>query len=114
VNDAGEVAAIRYDDWKVMFMENRAKQMQIWLEPFVELRAPYLFNLRRDPFEKALEGANTYYDWYIDRAGFVVPPIQQYAFKFLATFKDFPPSQTAGNWSLSKVQKQIESMSPSK
>jgi arylsulfatase len=114
VNDAGEVAAIRYTDWKVMFLENRAKQLQIWLEPFVELRAPYLFNLRRDPFEKALAGANSYYDWYIDRAGFVIPPIQQYAFKFLSTFKDFPPSQTAGNWSLSKVQKQIENMTPSK
>jgi arylsulfatase A-like enzyme len=114
VNDAGEVAAIRYNDWKVMFLENRAKQLQIWLEPFVELRAPYLFNLRRDPFEKALEGANTYYDWYIDRAGFVIPPIQQYALNFLSTFKEYPPSQTAGNWNLSKVQKQIESMANAK
>lgn len=114
VNDAGEIAAIRYNDWKVMFLENRAKQLQIWLEPFVELRAPYLFNLRRDPFEKALESANTYYDWYIDRAGFVIPPIQQYAMKFLMTFKEFPPSQTAGNWNLSKVQKQIENMTPTK
>lgn len=114
VNDAGEVAAIRYNDWKVMFLENRAKQLQIWLEPFVELRAPYLFNLRRDPFEKALESANTYYDWYIDRAGFVVPPIQQYAFNFLSTFKEYPPSQTAGNWNLGKVQKQIESMANAK
>lgn len=114
VNDAGEVAAIRYNDWKVMFLENRAKQLQIWLEPFVELRAPYLFNLRRDPFEKALESANTYYDWYIDRAGFVIPPIQQYALNFLSTFKEYPPSQTAGNWNLSKVQKQIESMANAK
>jgi arylsulfatase len=114
VTDGGEIAAIRYNDWKVMFQENRAKQLQIWLEPFVELRAPYLFNLRRDPFEKALEGANTYYDWYIDRAGFVIPPIQQYAFSFLSTFKDYPPSQTAGNWNLSKVQKQIESMANAK
>jgi arylsulfatase len=114
VNDAGEVAAIRYNDWKVMFLENRAKQLQIWLEPFVELRAPYLFNLRRDPFEKALEGSNTYYDWYIDRAGFVIPPIQQYALNFLTTFKDYPPSQTAGNWNLSKVQKQIENMTQTK
>ncbi|MFN9494082.1 MAG: arylsulfatase [Sphingobacteriales bacterium] len=114
VTDGGEIAAIRYNDWKVMFQENRAKQLQIWLEPFVELRAPYLFNLRRDPFEKALEGANTYYDWYIDRAGFVIPPIQQYALNFLTTFKDYPPSQTAGNWNLSKVQKQIENMTQTK
>lgn len=109
VNDGGQIAAIRYGDWKVNFLENRADHLQIWLEPFVELRAPYLFNLRRDPFEKALYGSNTYYDWYIDRA-FIITPIQQYAFRFLATFKDYPPSQTAGDWSLSKVEKQIEAM----
>lgn len=109
VNDAGSVAALRYSDWKAMFLENRAEQLQIWLEPFVELRAPYLINLRRDPFEKALHGSNTYYDWYIDRA-YILISIQGYAFNFLSTFKDYPPSQTAGDWSLSKVEKQIESM----
>ncbi|MGB5263356.1 MAG: arylsulfatase [Lutimonas sp.] len=110
VNDAGEIAALRYGDWKAMFMENRADQLQIWLEPFVELRAPYLMNLRRDPFEKALHGSNTYYDWYIDRA-YILMAMQGYAFNFLSTFKDYVPSQTAGDWSLSKTQKQIEAMS---
>jgi len=109
VNDAGSIAALRYQDWKAMFLENRADQLQIWLEPFVELRAPYLLNLRRDPFEKALKGSNTYYDWYIDRA-YILISIQGYAFNFLSTFKDYPPSQTAGDWSLGKVEKQIESM----
>jgi arylsulfatase A-like enzyme len=109
VNDAGEIAALRYGDWKAMFMENRARQLQIWLEPFVELRAPYLLNLRRDPFEKALYGSNTYYDWYIDRA-YILTAMQGYAFNFLSTFMDYPPSQTAGDWSLSKTQKQIENM----
>jgi len=109
VNDAGEVAALRYTDWKAMFLENRASQLQIWLEPFIELRAPYLTNLRRDPFEKALEGSNTYYDWYIDRA-YILIAMQGYAFNFLRTFQDYPPSQTAGDWSLSKVQKQIDNM----
>jgi arylsulfatase len=109
VNDAGEIAALRYQDWKAMFMENRARQLQIWLEPFVELRAPYLINLRRDPFEKAIYGSNTYYDWYIDRA-YILMAMQGYAFNFLSTFKDYPPSQTAGDWSLSKTQKQIEEM----
>lgn len=109
VNDGGEVAGLRYGDWKVNFLENRADKLQIWLEPFVHLRAPYLFNLRRDPFEKALEGSNTYYDWYIDRA-FIITPIQQYAIRFLSTFKEYPPSQTPGDWSLDKVQKQIEAM----
>lgn len=109
VNDAGSIAALRYGDWKVMFLESRADKLQIWLEPFVELRAPYLFNLRRDPFEKALLGSNTYYDWYIDRA-YIIMAIQGYAFNFLGTFKDFPPSQTAGDWSLGKVEAQIENM----
>jgi arylsulfatase len=109
VNDAGQIAALRYGDWKAMFQVNRADQLQIWLEPFIELRAPYLFNLRRDPFEKALEGSNTYYDWYIDRA-YILIAIQGYAINFLSTFVEFPPSQTAGDWSLSKVEKQIEGM----
>ena len=109
VDDAGQIAALRYQDWKAMFLENRADKLQIWLEPFVELRAPYLFNLRRDPFEKALHGSNTYYDWYIDRA-YILIAMQGYAFNFLSTFKDYPPSQTAGDWSLSKVEEQIKNM----
>jgi arylsulfatase len=109
VNDAGQIAALRYGDWKAMFQEVRADRLQIWLEPFTELRAPYLFNLRRDPFEKALVGSNTYYDWYIDRA-YILMAIQGYAFNFLSTFKDYPPSQTAGDWSLSKVEKKISEM----
>jgi arylsulfatase len=109
VNDAGSIAALRYGDWKATFLENRARQLQIWLEPFVELRAPLLTNLRRDPFEKAYQGSNTYYDWYIDRA-YILIAIQRYAFNFLSTFKEYPPSQTAGDWSLTKVEKQIEEM----
>lgn len=109
VDDAGDVAALRYEDWKAMFLVNRAHQLQIWLEPFIELRAPYLFNLRRDPFEKALEGSNTYYDWYIDRA-YILIAMQGYALNFLSTFQEYPPSQTAGDWSLSKVEEQINNM----
>lgn len=109
VNDAGQIAALRFGDWKAMFLESRADKLQIWLEPFIELRAPYLFNLRRDPFEKALHGSNTYFDWYIDRA-YILIAIQGYALNFLKTFEEYPPSQTAGDWSLGKVQKQVENM----
>jgi arylsulfatase len=109
VNDGGSIAALRYGDWKATFLENRARQLQIWLEPFVELRAPLLSNLRRDPFEKAYQGSNTYYDWYIDRA-YILIAIQSYAFNFLSTFQEYPASQTAGDWSLSKVEKQIAEM----
>ena len=105
--DEGQVVAARYQDWKVVFMENRAERLQIWKEPFVELRAPDLYNLRRDPFEKAKLGSNTYEDWYIDRA-FVVIPIQELASRFLLTMQDFPPSQMPGSWNLHAIEKKIK------
>ena len=82
----------------------------MWREPFVELRIPLLFNLRRDPFERAQHNSNTYNDWFLSHA-FVVVPVAEKAGKFLMTFKDFPPSQTAGSFNLTKIQKQIEAMS---
>ncbi|MEN0110903.1 MAG: arylsulfatase [Planctomycetota bacterium] len=109
VTDGGEVAAIRYDDWKAMYLENRAEQLQEWREPFVELRLPLLFHLRRDPFEKAQHNSNTYHDWVIDRA-YVLGPMQVIASKFLVTLKDYPPSQTPGDWSLSSLEKKIKNM----
>jgi arylsulfatase len=112
VNDEGGIVAARYSDWKVVFLENRAETMALWREPFVELRAPLLFNLRRDPFEKAQHNSNTYNDWWIDRI-FVIVPISEMAGKFLMTMKDYPPSQTAGSFNLTKIQKQIEAMAGS-
>jgi arylsulfatase len=112
VNDIGEIVAVRNGDWKVTFMENREKTLKIWLEPFVELRCPTLVNLRRDPFEKAQENSNTYYDWMIDRIYIITPSVAQVG-KFLQTFKDYPPSQTAGSFNLSKMQKQMEEMGKS-
>ena len=110
VNDIGEIVAARYNDWKVVFMENRAETIALWREPFIELRAPLLFNLRRDPFEKAQHNSNTYNDWWIDRV-YVIVPITEMVGKFLMTFKDYPPSGTAGSFNLTKMQKQIEGMS---
>ena len=107
VNDDGQVVAARYDDWKVMFQEDRGEKFGVWIEPFTELRVPYVFNLRRDPFEKALHNSNTYYDWLLDRA-FVLVPIQQLAAGFLKTMEEYPPSQTPGAFNLSSVQKQLE------
>jgi arylsulfatase A-like enzyme len=112
VTDGGEVCAIRVGDWKAVYLENRADRLQIWKEPFVALRAPDLYNLRRDPFEKAKIGSNTYEDWYIDRA-YLLGPMQVVASKFLMTMKEYPPSQTPGDWSLSTLEKQIKVMTPS-
>ncbi|HMO84418.1 MAG TPA: arylsulfatase [Lacipirellulaceae bacterium] len=107
VNDDGQVVAMRVGPWKAVFLENRADAFQIWREPFTELRVPLLFNLRRDPFEKAQIDANVYHDWFLDHA-FVLVPMQQLAGKFLQTLADYPPSQTPGSFNLEKIQKQIE------
>jgi arylsulfatase len=112
VNDGGEVVAIRVGDWKAIYLENRAHQLDVWREPFVHLRLPLLFNLRRDPFEKSQENSNTYHDWMIDRA-FVLVPLQAVASEFLLSMKEFPPSQTPGDWSLDSLEKQIKGMTVS-
>lgn len=106
VNDDGQIVAARYNDWKVVFLENRGQQFGVWREPFVELRVPLLFNLRRDPFEKAQHNSNTYNDWFLERV-YVLVPVQALAAKFLLTMKDYPPSQTAGSFNLSKIEEQL-------
>jgi arylsulfatase len=106
VNDDGQIVAARYNDWKVVFLENRGQAFGVWREPYVELRAPLLFNLRRDPFEKAQHNSNTYNDWFLERP-FVIVPIQGLAAQFLLTMKEFPPSQSPGSFNLSKIEEQL-------
>jgi arylsulfatase len=106
VNDDGQVVAARHGDWKVVFLENRGEAFGVWREPFIELRVPVLFNLRRDPFEKSQHNSNTYNDWFIDRA-FVIVPIQGLAAKFLMTMREYPPSQTPGSFNLSKIEEHL-------
>ena len=110
VNDDGQVVAIRYGAWKVVFLENRGKAFEVWREPFVELRVPLLFNLRRDPFERAQHNSNTYNDWFMSRV-FVIVPLQAFAGRFLMTMKEYPPSQTPGSFNLEKIQKQLQATS---
>ena len=112
-HDDGAVVAIRLGQWKAVFLENRADAFQIWREPFTELRIPLLFNLRRDPFEKAQIDANVYHDWFLERP-FVVVPMQQIAGKFFQTLAEYPLSQTPGSFNLEKIQEQIESSAAGK
>ena len=107
VNDDGQIVAMRVDDWKAVFLENRGEAFGVWREPFTELRVPLLFHLRRDPFERAQHNANTYNDWFLDRP-FVVVPMQQIAGKFLMSMRNYPPSQSPGSFNLEKIQKMIE------
>ena len=106
-SDDGDLTALRYDDWKLIFMEQRAEAtFQAWMEPFVPLRMPLIFNLRRDPYERAQITSNTYFDWLLDRA-YLVVPAQTYVSNFLATFQEFPPRQEAASFSLDQVMEML-------
>lgn len=108
-SDDGDLTALRYDDWKLIFMEQRVEAtLQAWAEPFVPLRVPLIFNLRRDPYERAQITSNTYYDWLIDRV-YLLVPAQAYVGEFLKTFVEYPPRQKAASFSLEAVMEQLSS-----
>jgi arylsulfatase len=108
-SDDGDLTALRYEDWKLIFMEQQATgTMRVWQEPFVPLRLPLIENLRRDPYERATITSNTYYDWMLDRV-FLMVPAQKYVGEFLQTFKEFPPSQKPASFSLKQVMEKMTS-----
>lgn len=107
-NDDQQLTALRYDNWKLVFLEQRVTgTLQIWAEPFVSLRLPKIFNLRGDPYERADQTSNTYYDWLIDRA-YLLVPAQDYVGEFLMTFKEFPPRQKAASFNLDEVMAKLQ------
>jgi arylsulfatase len=107
-SDDGDLTALRYSDWKVIFMEQKATgTFRVWMEPFVPLRVPMIENLRRDPYERASITSNTYFDWMIDRA-FLLVPAQAYVGNFLKTFQEYPPRQKAASFSLDKVMEMMQ------
>ena len=107
-SDDGDLTALRYEDWKLIFMEQRVEAtFQAWMEPFVPLRVPLIFNLRRDPYERSQITSNTYYDWLLDRA-YLLVPAQTYVGQFLATFQEFPPRQKAASFSLDQVMEKLQ------
>lgn len=106
VNDDAQLVALRYNDWKLVFMEQRARTLALWQEPFVPLRFPKLFNLRRDPFERADRDSNTYWDWLIDRI-FLMVPAQAFVQKHLQSLLEFPPRQKPSTFNLDRVLEQM-------
>ncbi len=106
VNDDAQLVALRYEDWKVVFMEQRAKTMALWAEPFVELRVPKIFHLRRDPFERADENANVYWDWLLEHA-FILVPAQSYVARELQSLEEFPPRQRPSSFNLDRVLEKL-------
>jgi arylsulfatase len=108
VSDDGDLTAIRFDNWKVVFLEQRATgTLAIWSEPYVQLRIPKIFNLRTDPYERADITSNTYYDWLLDHVWLLVP-IQAYVARMLTTFAEFPVRQKPASFSLEQVMAKLE------
>ena len=113
-SDDGDLVAVRYDNWKLVFAEQRMPgTVQIWAEPFVFLRFPKIFNLRTDPFERADITSNTYWDWVIDHI-YLLYAGQSLVAKFLATFMEFPPRMKPASFSIDQVMARMEEAISSK
>ena len=109
--DDGSISALRYNDWKIMFTVQRAHGIDVWAEPYVPLRLPLIQNLRMDPFERAHEEGILYDKWGADRL-FVLVPAQAIVGQFLGTFKEFPPRQKPGSFSLDRVLEELQDGQP--
>jgi arylsulfatase A-like enzyme len=107
-NDDGDLVAIRYDDWKVVFHEQRKPGgLEVWAEPFTKLRVPKLFNLRMDPFERADTVSDQYYDWFA-KNDYLLVKGQLKAAAFLETFVDYPPSQRPASFNIEGARKEVD------
>jgi arylsulfatase A-like enzyme len=104
--DDGQLAALRVDQWKVMFLEQRAEGADVWCEPFVPLRAPWVFNLRSDPLERALHEGIDYKRWWLEHM-FILVPAQAIVKRFLSTFATFPPRQKPGSFSIDQADAKL-------
>jgi arylsulfatase len=106
-SDTGDLTALRYADWKLVFLEQPTDAgLRAWSDPWVPLRFPLIFHMRRDPYERAILTSNTYYDWLIDKI-YLLVPAQQYVARFLQTFQDFPPRQTPASFSIDQVMEKL-------
>ncbi|MEM8606210.1 MAG: arylsulfatase [Myxococcota bacterium] len=107
-SDDGDLTALRFKDWKAVFMEQRAKgTLLVWAEPFTRLRVPKIFNLRRDPYERGDITSNTYWDWVLDHA-YMLGGAQAIVGQFLGTFKEFPPRQKAASFTIDDVMTELQ------
>ena len=109
--DDGSVSALRYNDWKIQFTEQRAHGGDVWFEPYVTLRTPNFTNLRRDPFERAQHEAMNYMKWKFERL-YILVPAQALVRNFLMTFQEFPPRQKPGSFSLDRVLEELQQGQP--
>ena len=106
MSDDGEVMAVRSGDWKMVVGEQKANQLRVWMEPFDKLRVPLIFNLRRDPFERAQFNSNTYYDWMVNHI-FMLYEMQALVASQIDEFTKFPPRQKPASFNLDAVMRQM-------
>jgi len=104
--DDGNMAALRYNNWKVTFLKQNAEGIAVWFTPFEVLRAPMITNLRMDPFERAEAEAIGYYKWWADHM-FMIAPAAGYVGQWLQSFREYPPRQKPGTFSLEHVMEAI-------
>jgi arylsulfatase len=106
-SDDGDMLGLRFDNWKVVFMEQRCKgTLQVWAEPFTRLRLPKLFNLRTDPYEYADITSNTYWDWIFYNDFFILTA-QAVVGKFVETFKEFPAVQKPNTFTVNDALQKL-------
>jgi len=114
INDDQQLVALRYDNWKIVFLEQRDPgTLGLWANPFTSLRVPKIFNLRTDPYERADITSNTYYDWLLDHV-YLLVPAQTYVGEFLMTFKNYPQRQKAASFNLDEVLEKLKDNNGSK
>jgi arylsulfatase len=106
--DDGSVAALRYNNWKISFLKQNAHGLHVWIQPFEELRAPIVTNLRMDPFELAQEIAMDYGRWFVEHM-FVFAPAGAFVGRWLQSFRDYPPRQKPGSFNLDRVMEAVTS-----
>jgi arylsulfatase len=106
-NDDGDLVCLRFENWKVVFMEQRAPgTLRVWAEPFTPLRIPKLYDLRADPYEQADITSNTYYQWMMEQ-GYLLFAASAVTEEFLKTFKEFPPSQRAATFTIDQAMEKM-------
>src|SRR5206468_1140974 len=111
ISDDGDILALRYDNWKVVFMEQRCHgTLQVWAEPFTRLRLPKIYNLRTDPYEFADVTSNSYYTWYLNHV-YILYGAYAIADKFAATFKEFPIIQHPNTFTIDDAIKMMKDAS---
>jgi hypothetical protein len=107
-NDDGQVVALRYGNWKIVFAEQKTPgTLDIWGEPFTFRRFPLIFNLRMDPYERAEITSNTYWDWTIHK-GYLLMGAQALVAAFIGTFREFPPSQRPQSFGIDQIMEKLQ------